>query len=463
MKTIIVGAGEVGCHIALRLSLEEKEVIVLDKDPVALRNALERVDVQSIEASGFDPQALNRIGIEADDILVAVTGSDTANLITCMYGRLLSPESVKLARVRNEELADHHKGFSLHSANIGEVINPNRELVKSVMRIMSIPESTEVGMFVAGKIRLMSLDVDRNAPFAGMTAMQLQEWIGIPSFSIRALVKENSLFPSTGNETIKAGDTIYFFCGEGELRAVLGSLRGSLGSHVILIIGGGNVGLRLAQELDRKSAFDIRLVEKDPARVAFLSKTLKRAVVLHADAADEGFLECSELANVKTIIALTGDEKTNILCSLLAKKRGVRQTIARINKLANTRLTGSFGLEDVVSANGSTLNAILQRIYHSNIACLDGTKTEVIEALTLDSVCMVGQLLDRLGCDKSLVMLGVLRNDQVITPFCDSVLCPGDRVLLISRCQNAREVEQELMDLSSGNTISGTSFPLLVH
>jgi trk system potassium uptake protein TrkA len=100
VKVVIVGAGEVGFHIASRLALENKDVVVIDSDPLALKRLSESIDVQTIAGSGSSPAVLEAASIREAEIMLAVTDSDEVNLVACLVADTLSPSTKKLARLR---------------------------------------------------------------------------------------------------------------------------------------------------------------------------------------------------------------------------------------------------------------------------------------------------------------------------------------------------------------------------
>ncbi|MBW2100133.1 MAG: NAD-binding protein, partial [Deltaproteobacteria bacterium] len=134
MKIVIVGAGEVGFHIASRLSYENKDVVLIDKDPDAIRRVSDSIDVQVINGSGSSPVVMNDAGIKGADIFLAVTNSDETNLVACLVADILSPATMKLARVRDADFDMYHDTFREHAPHINTVINPEIEVVKTIDR-----------------------------------------------------------------------------------------------------------------------------------------------------------------------------------------------------------------------------------------------------------------------------------------------------------------------------------------
>ena len=139
MKIIIVGAGEVGFHIASHLALENKDVVVVDKHPGALRRVSDNLDVQVVNGSGSSPVVLEEAGIQNAEIILAVTNSDETNLVACLVANIISPSTKKLARVRNADFDHYHLNFREQAPHIDTIINPDTEVVKTIHRMMSVP------------------------------------------------------------------------------------------------------------------------------------------------------------------------------------------------------------------------------------------------------------------------------------------------------------------------------------
>ena len=155
MKVIIVGAGEVGFHIASHLALEKKDVVVVDKDADAIRRVSDNIDVQVLNGSGSSPVVLKEAGIKEAEILLAVTDSDETNLVACLVANLISPSTKKLARIRNADYDEYHDTFRDYAPHIDTVINPEIEVVKTIERLMSVPGAIEVDEFADGRVKFI--------------------------------------------------------------------------------------------------------------------------------------------------------------------------------------------------------------------------------------------------------------------------------------------------------------------
>ena len=167
MKIVIVGAGEVGFHIASHLTLENKDVVVIDKNADAIRRVSDNLDVQVIQGSGSSPVVLEEAGIRESETMLAVTDSDEANLVACLVADMLSPSTQKLARVRDGDFDQYHDHFRENAPHIDTIINPEIEVVKTIQNMLSVPGAADVGEFADGRLKLIGVYLDKNSHLAG--------------------------------------------------------------------------------------------------------------------------------------------------------------------------------------------------------------------------------------------------------------------------------------------------------
>jgi trk system potassium uptake protein len=438
----------VGFHIAQRLVLENKDVVVIDKDEAALQRVMDHLDVQTVLGLGSNPRVLKEAGIREAEILLAVTDSDETNLIVCIFADLLAPHIQKIVRIRNEEYNEYRDALAKDILNISMVTNPDVEVINSVLRLMTTPQVEEVSDFADGRIRLVRKHLPEGSPLNGLKLMQLPARMQDIRIIIAALIRRDRLIIPTGTDTLRTGDTIYFVCEKGDVEKIV-KLFGVQPHPIknILIVGGGKIGLKLAQELDRLP-YNTKVIEKDPQRGELLSAKLNRAIVLQGDGTDPELLEQENIHRMDLVIALTGDEELNILSCLLAKRLGAHKTVARINKFAYMSLVEAIGVDHIVSTRMSAVNSILHFIRRGKIistVSIAGEEAEAIEAIAEAHSAIVGKPLKKLKFPPGAIILCILRGQEVIIPSGDSVVHPQDRLIIMATRQNIPLVEQSLM------------------
>ncbi|BFR48622.1 Trk system potassium transporter TrkA [Nitratidesulfovibrio sp. HK-II] len=447
LKIVIIGAGEVGFHIAGRLSRENKQVVVIDQNPEALRRVTDAMDVQAVLGSGSSPSVLSEAGADEAGIILAVTDSDEINIIACLFANAIAPDAVKLARIRNEEYTLYHDALRGDALRISMLINPEVEVVRTIDRMLSVPGAVEYGEFAGGRIKMAGIGVDKG-PLVGQKLMRFREIVGEGAIMVAAIVRDDRLIIPTGADVIQQGDIVYFVYDEGTRPALLASLaREERTIRHALIVGGGNIGLRLARLFERKG-YHTKLVDRDAARCAQLAEQLDTTLVLHGDGTDQALLREENVAGMDVVVAVTGDEETNILSCLLAKSMGAAQTVTRVNKAEYQPLVRAIGIEHSVSPRLSAVNSILHFVRQGKVLSsisVRGDEAEAMEAVAQEHSAIVGKPVSQLDFPVGALLLAVLRGDDVFIPRGDTVIQPQDRIIILSTRQAVSRVEQALM------------------
>jgi len=448
MKIVIVGAGEVGYHFAEWLALEKKDVVVIDIKPEALQWVSEHLDVQVLQGSGSNPRVLEDAGLKQADIILAVTDSDEVNLTACIFANVIAPRIQKVALIRNPDFGQYREALSRDILNIGMVINPEMEVVNSILRILSAPDVEEVNDFMGGRVKMLGKHLPAGCPLSGLRLSQLPDKIARNRMIIAALVRDDRLIIPKGKDILQSDDFVYFVCQGQDLDEIL-RLFGKQATHMknILVVGGGNIGFPLTRELEARR-FNVKLIEKDPQRCQMLSAKLNRTIVLQGYATDQKFLEQENIGNMDMVVAVTWDEEMNILSCLLAKRLGAKKTVARINKFPYIPLVQTIGIEHIVSPRLSAINCLFPHLRRGKVistVSIRGKAAEVLEAEALPRSGIVGAPLKDLDFPKEALFLCIFRGDDVLIPSGDSVIVPGDRVLILSTGATIPLVEQFLV------------------
>ena len=447
MKIIIIGAGEVGYHIASRLALENKDVLVIDKDSTAIRRVADNIDVQTIIGSGSSPLVLEEAGIKEAEVLLAVTDSDEANLVACLVANMLSPSTKKLARIRGADFDAFHDTFRDQAPHIETVINPETEVVKTIERLMHVPGAVDVGEFADGKIKFVGIYLDEDNPLAGVRLSELPRHIGEKRLLIAAVVREEEVIIPRGQDKLLSGDLIYFISEDEQLLETL-SIFNKHAEKVkrVLIVGGGRIGYRLAVKLEAQS-IHCKIIEKRADQCAALAEKLNKTVVLHGDGSDQGLLSEENIGDVDVVVTLTNDEEINILSSLLTKRMGAGKAITKISKFSYFPLMTAIGIEQVVSTRLSAINSILQHIRRGKVLSaisLKGEQAEALEVVALETSDIVTKPLKRISFPKGAMVAGIIRKDHIIIPTGDSIIEPGDRIIIFAQRKAINGIEKIL-------------------
>jgi len=447
LKVIIVGAGEVGFNIASHLAFEDKNVVVIDSDPDAIRRVSDNLDVQVISGSGSNPLILEEAGLKQAEIIAAVTDSDETNLVACLVADIISPATKKLARIRDVGYDEFHDTFREHAPHIDTIINPEIEVVKTIDKLMTIPGAVDVGEFADGLVKFVGIHLDPVTKLDDVRLADISTTTGQQAPLIAAIIRKEELIIPGGKDRLQAGDLVYFISEADKLSKALSVFDKQIETiERVLIVGGGRIGFRLASMLEEKSVYT-KIVEKDARRCTELAEKLNKTIVLHGDGSDQELLREENIQDMDVVVTLTNNEETNIIASLLTKRMGAQNTITRINKFSYFPLMSMIGLEQVVSPRHSAINTILQHIRRGKVLSaisIKNEQAEVMEAVALETSDIVGKPLKRISLPKGVLVTSIIRENEVIVPTGESIIEPEDRIIIFASRKAIPKIEKIL-------------------
>jgi len=447
VRIIIVGAGEVGFHLAKRLVSENKEVVIIDKNQEVLSLMSDQLDVETVLGSGSSPKVLEEAGVKEADILLAVTDSDEINLIACTFTNILAPNLIKVARIRNSEYTEYQDTLTKDLLHIDIAINPEQEVIGSIERLMGAPGAAEISEFSDVNIKLVGVWIREESKLSGMNLAELKKRMAIEGFIVAAIIRGKQTIIPMGADSIHSGDLVYFVCHQKDLEDVLRAFgKGARKQHNVLIIGGGNIGYKLALDLEEKKGVNVKILDKDVKRCEFLAEHLNKTIVLQGDGTDQKLLVQENIGDMDAVVSVTGDEENNVLCSLLVKNLGAKLPITRINKYAYIPLMHTIGLEHIVSPRLSAANSILRYVRQGTVISSISIKeeAEALEVIAKSDSPLVNKPIRSLQFPKGAIVLCLIRGDEVILPTGENVIYPNDRVIILTASHKVDKLEKAL-------------------
>ncbi|MCG2721123.1 MAG: Trk system potassium transporter TrkA [Thermodesulfovibrionales bacterium] len=442
MRVIIVGAGEVGYQIAKFLSLESLDVVVIDRDRNKIRRMAEEMDVAVIEGEGGSPSSLREAEAERADILLAVTDQDETNMIACLLAKAMFGIPRKIARIRNPEY--FHNERLLMTLDIDPAINPELEIAHAVARIIEAPFATDILDFEGGLVKVVGFKLPETSPLIGKTLKQFGSSAG-KKFLIGLIVRDGKTIIPAGDDVIKKGDIIYVPVKPDELQDTI-ALLGIAMKPVkkIMILGGGKTGQYIASQIEDKA--DVKIIEKNEERCKFLSKNLRRSLILHADGTEQKVLTEENIGDMDAFVAVSNNDELNIMVSLLAKKLGAKKTVALVNKTDYIYLAHGLGLQSVLSPRLITAGTILRYVRRGDILSLTAiadAKAEIIEGRILKTSPLAGKTLEK-AQPRASIIGAIIRGEKVIIPSGSDTIMDDDKLIIFTLRESIKEVEKIL-------------------
>ena len=448
MKVVICGAGQVGFNIARYLSLENNDVTVIDQSPELIGKINDSLDVQAFVGHASHPDALERAGTADADMLIAVTFTDEVNMVACQVAHSLFSVPMKIARVRHQSyLSPVWAGmFSRDNMPIDVIISPEVEVALAIRRRLTVPGTLDMIPLADDKVRVIGVRCTEACPIINTPLRQLTELFPELSIVVICIIRDDAPFIPSADDHMLEGDEVYFVADTQHVTRALAAFgHEEEEAHRIIIIGGGNIGMTLAQELEAETGITVRLIEISKERARAVAEALPNTNIILGDALDSEILDEAGVATADTVVAVSDDDETNILASLLAKRYGVERAVTLINSTAYAPLITTLGIDVAVSPRTITVSTILQHVRRGRIRAVhslaDGF-AEVIEAEAVETSPLAGNTLREIDLPADVIVGALVRDGKVIIPRADTMIESNDDVILLAAARSVKKVEK---------------------
>ncbi|MBM3806648.1 MAG: Trk system potassium transporter TrkA [Acidimicrobiia bacterium] len=439
MRIVIVGGGQIGSSLAKALAAEH-EVVVIDHNP-DVAAAFHHIDAELLIGSGTSQDMLKRARIEDARFFVATTPLDEVNVVACaIANRMSNPETICVVS-RSDFLPDGQAGVGLRDFGIDRVLWPEAQLAADIEGVVSAPGAIDAEIFAGGRIRLLEYRLGTGSVMVGKTLGALH----LPRGSLIVAVKRaGALFVPRGATVLQADDKVIVMGAPSAIQEVHRLIHPARagGDIEVTIVGGGDVGLQLAERLERSPACQVRIVERDPARGEMLAARLTRTLVLNGDGTDLEFLESENVGRSDVLVCVIDNDERNLLASLLGRQLGVPKIVTRVSRPTNLRLFERVGIDVALSARAAAVASILHQITggaSSLLAVVEHGEARVLELVVSDR--FEPRPLKQIGAPADVIVGAILRGSEVIVPRGDDQISPGDRLIVFSTREAAERVQ----------------------
>ena len=451
MKVIICGAGQVGWQIARHLASEKNDVTIVDSDQELVSRATDTLDVKGVSGFASYPDVLSSAGAEDADMIIAATHSDEVNMVTCQVAHSIFDIPRKIARLRSQSYLDaiYSDLYRRDHLPIDVVISPELEVAEAALKRLSSPNAFESETFLNNKVQLLALHVEENCPVVNTPLRQLTDLFSTLRVIVVGVRRQGVLFAPSAGDQLFCSDEVYLMCHSNDAIRTLDVFGKSQDEqNRIILIGGGNVGLRVAKSLEAsENRVRAKIIEKNRSRAELAAGSLERTIVLHGDGLDSGLLEEANVSKTDTILAVTDDDKTNMLAAVRAKSRGCKKAIALINDPTMSPLMEPLGIDAYINPRSTTVSSILRHIRHGmvkNVYSIGDAEAEIIEAQVMSTSPIAGSRISDIGFPEGVKVGGILKNGDMLKPNSQSKIEEGDIIALFVLSKDIPEVERLL-------------------
>jgi trk system potassium uptake protein TrkA len=449
MRIIVCGAGRVGSQIARRLADEGNDVTVVDQDPALVRRVTDSFDVQGVAGHASHPDVQARAGAGDADMLIAATHLDEVNMMACQVGHSVFSIPRKIARVRAQAyLQDEWASlFRREHMPIDVIISPEREVARVALARLNATAAFETHTFLDDGAQLFGIKLDDACPVLNTPLRQLTELFSTLAAQVVAVRRSGKLIVPEPTDQLFGGDEIFVLAATADVSRAMGIFgRESPPARNIVLVGAGNVGLSVAQFLEADARGPrAKLIERDRHRAEYAVDRLNRTVVLNGDALDPALLEEAGILEADAVLALTDDDRVNLLSCALSKQAGCPLAIALTNDPVFASLSKSLNIDAYINPRATTVSTILRHVRRGRIRAVYSIgegEGEVIEAQVLATSPIAGKRLREAAFPPGAKVGAVLNNGRVTMPHGDLVIHEGDLLVLFALRDVVRQVEQ---------------------
>ncbi|MFZ1726296.1 MAG: Trk system potassium transporter TrkA [Albidovulum sp.] len=451
MKVIICGAGQVGWQIARHLSGENNDVTVVDSNADLVRRATEALDVQGVAGFASYPDILERAGARDADMIIAATHSDEVNMVTCQVAHSVFGITRKIARLRAQSYLDaiYSDLYRRDHLPIDVVISPEKEVAEAALQRLAAPSTFDTESFMGGRVQLLGVALDEDCPVLNTPLRQLTDLFSTLRAIVVGVRREGRLFAPEPGDQLFANDQIYVFSHVEDVNRTLDIFgKATKKQERIVIIGGGNVGLAVATALEKRTdRIRAKIIEKSRPFAERAADSLQRTIVLHGDGMSMELLAEANIDRADAVLAVTDDDKTNILAAVRAKQAGCALAIALINDPTLVPLMGALDIDAYINPRATTVSSILRHIRHGRVRAIysiGDAEAEVIEAQVLSTSPIAGRMVRDIEFPEGVLMGAVMKGDKVVKPTGDTKIEEDDVIVLFCMAGDVPEVERLL-------------------
>ncbi len=449
MKILICGAGRVGGQLAKRLSEDGADVTVIDTSPALVRVVTDAYDVSGVVGHASHPDVLERAGAADADMIIAATQADEVNMMACQVAHSVFAVPRKIARVRAQAYLEARWSdlFRRDHMPIDVIISPEAEVARVALARLVSTAAIETHAFLEGKARLVGAKLDAACPVLETPLRQLTELFSTLDAMVVGIRRGGKLIVPNPDDQLYGEDEIYFVAIERDVERAMGIFgRESRPARRVIVVGAGNVGLSVVQQIEADPrGMRATLIERDRDRAEFAADRLNRTVVLNGDALNPSLLDEAGIADSDAVLALTDDDRVNLLACALAKQAGCRLAIALTNDPVFSHLSEAMRIDAYINPRATTVSTILRHLRRGRIRAVYSVgegEAEAIEAQVLATSALAGKRLRDAGFPAGALVGAVLGRDGVRMPHGDLVVQEGDILVVFALRAVVGRVEQ---------------------
>jgi trk system potassium uptake protein TrkA len=433
MHIVIAGAGDMGYHLAERLSFDNKDITLIDTERDVLDYVASKLDVMTIQGDATSIDVLQQANVDRASMVLAVTTSEKTNIVTAVLAKQLGAKRV-MARVRNHSYLDEENIPYFNNLGIDNLISPTMLCSREIFNMIENSSFTEVFDFGSGKLNIVGITLDQFSPLVNQRIMDTKSDPIYEDIRIIAIVRDQKTLIPRGSTIIRNNDHVFFISNKKNtvtIQEVLGQKKVKIKN--IMIIGGDDMAVTTAIKLQDK--YRVTLVNKDKERCKWLAEHLPDTLVINGDYKNIEMLVEEGLEQMDAFLALTESSETNIITSLSAKNHGVYKTIAHVDTREYIHISHSIGVDSLINKKLVAANEISRYLKKGTVEAVSGiygVDAEFIQYSVNKNNRLTKHPLKELHFPETAIVAGVIRGEEVFIPDGDFLLHLNDKAIVLA-------------------------------
>ncbi|MBR5247285.1 MAG: Trk system potassium transporter TrkA [Clostridia bacterium] len=449
MKIVIVGDGKVGATLVEHLSMEDHNIVVIDKNQKIIEQMVNSYDVMGVCGNGASYEVQIEAGVDNAQLFIAATSSDELNILSCLTAKKVgAPYTV--ARIRNPDYLKQTPFFK-DELGLNLIVNPEFDAANEIAKVLRFPNAINIETFYRGLVDLAEIKLNEGNPLCNMKLMDI-----FNTFNTRILIcavqRKNEVIIPHGDFTLLAGDRIHITAPRGVLVSFMKKLK--IYKHRtkdIMITGGGKLGYYLARQLSETGGYNVKIIEIDAERCEHLCEVLPQVHIVHGDGTDRAVLLEQGIENQDAFVALTTIDEENIISAMYASSLGISKTVAKVNRVSYEVLE-SIGMDSAFSSKEIAANRIIAYVRalensgeESSVQTLYklvGGKIEALEFKISSDFHGIDIPLKDLSLKHDTLIACIIRNHRVLFPSGNDCIEKNDNVVVVTKANHISSINE---------------------
>lgn len=440
MNIIISGCGKVGKMLAASLHREGHDVTMVDLDSTKLKSFVAKYDIMGVLGNCATHTTLEEAGIKETDLMIAVTGSDELNMLSCVLANRYGTRTI--ARVRNPAYFDD-ASYLKDELGLAMIINPEYTTAKEIARILSFPTAISIEPFMGGKVEIIKFRLPEGNRLVGMTVKDAAAALKLKVL-LAVVERGDDVYIPSGDFAFEERDVISVVTTHRTAVSFFKKINlDTQSAKSTMILGGGQATHYLLEMLEN-SGVNVKVVEKDHQASTNYANEFDYATIINADPSDKDVLREEGIERAEAFVSLVDKDEDNLLLSFFAKNEGTKKVITRINRIDYDDIIERFDIDSIIYPKDITLGIVTRYVRGMTSTRGSGMSTlynlipgvvEAAEFSVSEESDLVGAPLYQLGAKlkPNVLIAAIRRGGSIIIPRGGDSILVGDSVIVITK------------------------------